>query len=66
MQSPWTDEDDQFDESLVGVERESKPRERGDMLTEDDVAWAIEQGATSEDEIFRMVKEHKEQTLWQQ
>ena len=63
----WTSVlDDEFDESSIGVDKEPPTKERGDKLTLEDIDWAMEQGAKSEDEIFRMVKEHKEQTEWHQ
>lgn len=40
--------------------------DRADRLTTDDIAWAIEQGAKSEEDVFRLVNEHKEQQKWQQ
>lgn len=35
--------------------------ERPGNLTEEDIEWAVEKGATSEDEIFRLVVEHKKE-----
>lgn len=44
----------------IGVDKEPFTQDRADGLTVEDVEWAVERGATSEDEIFRMVKDHKE------
>lgn len=62
MQSYQSDSDS-YD---VGIEFPPPDRGRADGLTTEDIEWAIEQGATSEDEIFKLVKEHKEQVEWQQ
>lgn len=50
----------------TGIDLPIPDRGRPDGLTIEEIEWAIEKGATSEDEIFNLVKEHKEQLEWQQ
>lgn len=55
-------EDVEVDESSIGVFPETFQQPRADGLTLDDIGWAIEQGAKSEQEIFELVREDKERT----
>lgn len=53
---------DNTDEAIdyeTGVDYPKPDRGRNDSLTLEDIEWAIEKGATSEDEIFKLVDEHK-------
>lgn len=62
---PLTNTDDNI-EYDTGVDYPLPDRGRADGLTTDEIAWAIEQGAKSEEDVFRLVNEHKEQQEWQQ
>lgn len=51
----------------IGIDFPKPDRGRTDELTPEDVEWAIEKGATSEDDIFKLVAEHKKELAqWQQ
>jgi hypothetical protein len=50
----------------LGVVHEKSSVSNDNALTLDDIDWAIEQGATTLDEIYTLVKDQKEQSEWQQ
>jgi hypothetical protein len=53
-----TEEDIDYE---TGIDYPKPDRGRNDNLTLEDIEWAIEKGATSEDEIFKLVNEYNKE-----
>jgi len=52
---------DFFDVQSLGQFKPTEPRGRPDSLTNDDIAWAREMGAETDEEIIDYVRKHKEE-----